>query len=108
MDMEKALRALKRGTCRLIIDALRTGPKSVAQITTLIEFGVRTNTSQALGLLLDAEIVSKRTDGRLHYYQLCPPALQELSDYIYGVLRDAQLRHESKRLRESRDRKCAD
>lgn len=90
MKYNKVLRALKRDTCRQIIEVLRTGPKSVGEITTIIGFGVRTNTSQALSLLLDAQIVSMQTAGRIHYYELLVPALQEFSDYLYGLVRDAR------------------
>ena len=90
MPIDKSLRALNRYTCREILDILRHGPNSVAEISSKSKYGSRPNVSQALSLLLDAELVSRRHEGRRNFYQLQPDACQELLAYLKGLQRDAR------------------
>jgi DNA-binding transcriptional ArsR family regulator len=99
MDIGKIARAFSGYTNRRVIDRLRTGPESVTGLTSQINSSSRSNVSQALAMLLHAEIVSRRKEGRLHYYELRTPALQEFSDYLHGVLRDARRSAPKRKLR---------
>lgn len=99
MPIDKSLRALNRYTCREILDVLRRGPQSVAAITSGFKFSSRPNISQALSLLLDAGLVSRRHEGRQNFYQLQPDAFQELLTYLKGLQRDARVRSRAGRRR---------
>ncbi len=82
--------ALSGSTCRKVLDALRRGPQSVAQIHASTRLGTRSNVSQALARLLKAELVSVRRLGRNSIYQIRPGPFEDLARYCMGLSRDAR------------------
>lgn len=89
MAIDKTIRALNRYACLQVLDRLRRGPKSVREIAASFKIGTRASVSQALALLLDAGLVSRRREGRLHYYQLRASGFKELARYLQRLARDA-------------------
>jgi len=84
MSIDKSFRALNRYRCRKVLEQLRRGPMSVAEIHSRLNIGTRVSVSQALALLLEAGLVTRRRQGRNHFYQLRPPGFTELVSYIKG------------------------
>lgn len=89
MSISKTLRALNRYTARQVLDRLRHGPMSVRDIAATFKFGTRTHVSQALALLLYAGLVTRRREGRVHYYQVRAPGFNELVRYLKKLAQDA-------------------
>ena len=92
MDVDKTLRALNRHQARKVIDKLRGGPLTVTALSAQMPPFSRVCASQTLLLLLDGGIVSRRRQGRLHYYNLRSQALKELVSDLEDVIRDARSR----------------
>jgi DNA-binding transcriptional ArsR family regulator len=90
MSLDASLHALKRYTCRQVLDILRRGPQSVSEIHSRMNFGSRAHVSQSIALLLKAEMVSMHRQGRNTIYQLCPAQFQEMARYFTGLVRDAR------------------
>ena len=90
MSLTNSFTALHRYSCRQVLEQLRRGPKSVADITAHINSTSRPNISQALSLLLKAGMVSRRRQGRLHYYQLRSAPFVELVSYLQKLANDAR------------------
>jgi DNA-binding transcriptional ArsR family regulator len=90
MAIDKTIRALNRYISLKVLDQLRRGPKSVNNIAADMKIGSRVGVSQALALLLDAELVTRRREGRLHYYQLRASGFKELAGYLRVLVRDAE------------------
>lgn len=86
----KSFRALNRHSARQVLDILRRGPKSVADIHSQVKFGSRANVSQALTILLKAGLVSRHRQGRQNFYQLQPEPFLELLSYLNLLHRDAK------------------
>ena len=84
--------ALSGSTCRKVLDVLCRGPQSVSEIHVRLKFSTRANVSQALARLLKADLVSLRSQGRNHIYQLRPGPLRELARYFTALARDARHR----------------
>jgi DNA-binding transcriptional ArsR family regulator len=82
MALNKILRALNRYTCRKVLDELRRGPKSVGNIAASFTYSSRPNVSQALQLLLEAGLVTRRRQGRLHFYEIKLSGFKELDGYL--------------------------
>ena len=89
MSLSKSFTALNRYTCRQVLEQLRGGPKSVTEIAAHFKDFSRSNISQALLLLLKAGLVSRRREGRLHYYQLRSAPFTELVSYLQKIADDA-------------------
>jgi DNA-binding transcriptional ArsR family regulator len=87
MTLSASFSALNRYTCRKILDVLRRGPQSVAEIHAQIAIGTRANVSQALALLLKAEMVSSRRQGRNIIYQLRSAPFTDLIRYLETLKR---------------------
>ena len=87
MSIDKSLRALNRYTCRKVLEQLRRGPLTVAEIHSRMNMGTRAGVSQALARLLDAGLVSRRRQGRNHFYQLRPSGFAELVTYLKALAR---------------------
>jgi DNA-binding transcriptional ArsR family regulator len=90
MGIDKTIRALNRYISLKVLDQLRRGPKSVNKIAADMKIGSRVGVSQALALLLDAGLVTRRREGRLHYYQLRASGFKELASYLRVLVRDAE------------------
>lgn len=90
MSLTDSLTALKRYTCRRVLEQLRGGPKTVAEIAAPFQYSSRPNVSQALALLLKAGLVSRHRQGRQHYYRLRPKAFEELVSYLQKLAEDAR------------------
>ncbi len=88
MSHTESFAALQGYTCRQVLDQLRRGPKSVGEIAARFDLS-RPNISQALARLLKAGLVSRRRQGRNHYYQLRPGAFTELARYLEKLAEDA-------------------
>ena len=90
MSLEHSLTALRRYTCRRVLERLRGGPKTVAEISAQLQFSSRPNTSQALSLLLKAGMVSRHRQGRQNYYRLRSAPFKELASYLEKLTEDAE------------------
>jgi DNA-binding transcriptional ArsR family regulator len=90
MPSDASFHALDRYTCRKVLDILRRGPLPVSEIHTRLKFGTRANVSQAIALLLKAEMVSLRRQGRNSIYQLRPAPFEDFTRYCMGLSRDAR------------------
>lgn len=90
MLLDASFHALNRYTCRKVLDILRHGPQSVSEIHSQADFSSRSNISQAIALLLKAEMVSIRRQGRNTIYQLRPAQFRELARYAAGLASNAK------------------
>src|SRR5512133_2648024 len=63
MSLFASFHALNRYTGREVLDVLRKGPQSVSDIHAQIKVGSRASISQALAVLLEADMVSMRRQG---------------------------------------------
>jgi DNA-binding transcriptional ArsR family regulator len=90
MPLDASFHALNRYTCREVLDILRRGPQSVSEIHSQVKVGSRANVSQAIALLLKAEMVSMRRQGRNSIYRLRPAQFRELARYFKGLAHDAR------------------
>ncbi len=92
MSSQARYRALYRETCRKVLEILRRGPLSVAEIHAQLP-GYQTSrvsVSQALDLLVKAQFAGVRREGRNRIYRLRPDTLQELARYFTRLARDAR------------------
>ena len=90
------LRLLADGTRLRILNALREGEQSVADIVE--EVGAsQPNVSRHLALLLRAGIVTRRPNGRLVHYRIVDPFIDAICEAICGSLR-AHVDRQARRL----------
>jgi len=68
-------------TRRRLIDALRTGERSVNELVEMVEIG-QPGVSRQLGILEDAQFVVVRPEGRRRLYALRPEPFRELSEFV--------------------------
>jgi len=80
--------ALANPTRRTLIDVLRTGPRTVAELATRVPVS-RPAVSQHLKLMTDARLTLEEWDGNFHYYRLNPAALIELRKDLDAMWEDA-------------------
>lgn len=73
--------ALNRYTCREVLDILVDGPLSVWAIHSRVKVVSRPSVSQALALLLEARLVTRRRIGRENYYELRLAGWKELAKF---------------------------
>lgn len=93
MALHHSFSALKSYSCRQVLDLLRRGPQSVAELHARFRPGFsRASISQALALLLKAGMVSRERRGRQNFYRLRPGPFQELVEYARSLDRDARKR----------------
>lgn len=69
-----------------LLDALRDGERSVAELTEALGTSQQ-NASKHLGVLLAAGIVSRRKEGTSSFYAVADPTVFELCEQICGSLR---------------------
>jgi DNA-binding transcriptional ArsR family regulator len=68
-------------TRRRLIDALRTGERSVSELVEMVDIG-QPGVSRQLGILEDAQFVVVRPEGRRRLYALRPEPFRELSEFV--------------------------
>jgi DNA-binding transcriptional ArsR family regulator len=83
------LRAIGDPTRLRLLDALRDGERSVAELTEALATSQQ-NVSKHLGVLLSAGIVSRRKEGTSAYYAVADRTVFELCEQVCGSLQ-AQL-----------------
>jgi DNA-binding transcriptional ArsR family regulator len=70
-------------TRRRLVDALRSGERSVGELVAAVDIG-QPGVSRQLGILQDAGFVSMRPDGRRRFYALKPEPFLELDEWMLG------------------------
>ena len=80
--------ALSNPTRRSLIEALRSGPRTVAELAARVPVS-RPAVSQHLKLMTDARLTLEEWDGNYHYYRLNPAALIELRKDLDAMWTDA-------------------
>jgi len=68
-------------TRRRLVEALRTGERSVGELVELVDIG-QPGVSRQLAILHDARFVRVRPDGRRRLYALRPEPFQELDEWV--------------------------
>ena len=79
--MPDVFQVLADPTRRRIIDALRSGERSVNELVASVDIG-QPGVSRQLAILEDADFVVVRPDGRRRLYSLRPEPFQELSQFV--------------------------
>jgi DNA-binding transcriptional ArsR family regulator len=79
-------------TRRLLVEALRTGERSVSELVQVVDIG-QPGVSRQLAILEEARFVRVRPDGRRRLYALRPEPFRELDDWTsrYRDLWEARL-----------------
>lgn len=97
--------ALSNPTRRALLDALRAGPRTVAELAERVPVS-RPAVSQHLKLLTAARLTQEQWDGNFHYYRLNPAALIELRQDLDAMWTDALAafaRHANKHTKPTKD-----
>ena len=84
--MADAFQILADPTRRLLVEALRTGERSVSELVDLVDIG-QPGVSRQLAILQEALFVRVRPEGRRRIYALRPERFRELNDWM-GRYRD--------------------
>lgn len=87
-------RVLGEPTRIQILDALRQGPATVAELEVSVGTSQQ-NVSKHLALLLDECLVSRRKEGNRAYYSIADQSLFELCEVVCGSLRDQLTQREA-------------
>lgn len=86
--VEQQYLALSNRTRRALLEALRGGPRTVAELAERVPVS-RPAVSQHLKLLTDARLTQESWDGNYHYYRLNPATLIELRKDLDAMWSDA-------------------
>jgi DNA-binding transcriptional ArsR family regulator len=70
-------------TRRRLVEALKTGERSVGDLVELVDIG-QPGVSRQLAILEEAQFVVVRPEGRRRLYALRPERFRELSDWATG------------------------
>ena len=70
-------------TRRRLVEALRSGERSVGELVDLVDIG-QPGVSRQLAILEDAQFVVVRPEGRRRLYALRPEPFRELSEFVTG------------------------
>jgi DNA-binding transcriptional ArsR family regulator len=70
-------------TRRRLVDALRSGERSVSELVEVVDIG-QPGVSRQLAILEDAQFVVVRPEGRRRLYALRPERFQELAEWVTG------------------------
>jgi DNA-binding transcriptional ArsR family regulator len=89
MTYAPALTALADPTRRAILDQMRTGPRSVAEIAAPLPVS-RPAVSQHLKVMLDAGLVTLEQHGTRNLYTLAPVGLEPLHGWLEALRTDAR------------------
>src|SRR5437879_13487693 len=79
--MPDVFQVLADPTRRRIIDALRSGERSVGELVEVVDIG-QPGVSRQLAILGDANFVVMRPEGRRRLYSLRPQPFGELSEFV--------------------------
>ena len=79
--MPDVFQVLADPTRRRIIDALRSGERSVSELVEVVNIG-QPGVSRQLAILEDADFVVVRPEGRRRLYSLRPEPFRELSQFV--------------------------
>lgn len=107
--MPDVFQVLADPTRRRIVDALRSGERSVGELVDVVDIG-QPGVSRQLAILEDAQFVVMRPEGRRRLYALRPEPFQELSAFVTGYRaiweeRLDRLAAELERRKKQKDRK---
>jgi DNA-binding transcriptional ArsR family regulator len=81
--MPDVFQILADPTRRRLIDALRSGERSVNELVEVVDVG-QPGVSRQLQILEDADFVVVRPEGRRRFYALRPEPFNELSRWVTG------------------------
>ena len=81
--MADAFQILADPTRRRLVDALRTGERSVGALVGMADIG-QPGVSRQLAILQDARFVVVRPEGRRRLYALRPEPFRELDEWMMG------------------------
>lgn len=79
--MPDVFQVLADPTRRRLVDAMRSGEKSVNQLVEIVDIG-QPGVSRQLQILEDANFVVVRPQGRQRFYALRPEPFRELSQFV--------------------------
>ena len=79
--MPDVFQVLADPTRRRLVDAMRSGEKSVNQLVEIVDIG-QPGVSRQLQILEDASFVVVRPQGRQRFYRLRPEPFAELSQFV--------------------------
>ena len=79
--MPDVFQVLADPTRRRLVEALRTGERSVGDLVNVVDIG-QPGVSRQLQILEDADFVVMRPDGRRRMYSLRPERFRELSEFV--------------------------
>ena len=79
--MPDVFQVLADPTRRRIIDALRSGERSVNELVEVVDIG-QPGVSRQLQILEDSDFVVVRPEGRRRLYSLRPEPFRELSEFV--------------------------
>ncbi|MEM8555633.1 MAG: metalloregulator ArsR/SmtB family transcription factor [Pseudomonadota bacterium] len=88
MTYDKTMQALAEPTRRALVERLREGPLSVADLARGMEVS-RPAVSQHLRVLSDAGLLEVTPVGTRRLYRLCPDAIAALRSYLDCLWEDA-------------------
>jgi len=93
-------------TRRRLVEALRTGERSVGELVGEVDIG-QPGVSRQLAILQDARFVAVRPEGRRRLYALRPEPFQELNDWMrgYRAMWEARLDRFARELDRAKNRK---
>lgn len=81
MPVPDTFQILADPTRRKLVEALRSGERSVGELVDLVEIG-QPGVSRQLAILQDAQFVVVRPEGRRRLYALRPEPFRELDDWM--------------------------
>jgi DNA-binding transcriptional ArsR family regulator len=81
--MPDVFQILADPTRRRLVDALRSGERSVSELVDVVDIG-QPGVSRQLAILQDARFVIVRPEGRRRLYALRPERFRELDDWMMG------------------------
>lgn len=81
--MPDIFQVLADPTRRRLVEALRTGERSVGELVDLVDIG-QPGVSRQLAILQEAQFVVVRPEGRRRLYSLRPEPFLELQEWVSG------------------------
>jgi DNA-binding transcriptional ArsR family regulator len=81
--MPDVFQILADPTRRRLVDALRSGERSVGELVDVVDIG-QPGVSRQLAILQDAQFVVVRPEGRRRLYALRPEPFQQLDEWMMG------------------------
>jgi len=83
MAVPDVFQILADPTRRRLVEALRSGERSVGELVDTVDIG-QSGVSRQLAILQDAQFVVVRPEGRRRLYALRPEPFRELDDWMMG------------------------